>query len=178
MQVRNLVFITTHVINKAVISEYKKMCKVKDIDCILAIDNSSVKIETDSRVKEMEFFGTKVKCFFFDEELNDELKLPDYFKNRKSKNFAETMWYNPHYRFFYVKKIFPNYDFYWQFEYDIFCNGDSYEPFFSKYEQCDEDLLICDLRPEDINGDWYWSHEFDWAHIKIIFGVHSCLFAD
>ena len=42
---RKLVFISTHLINGAVISEYIKMSKVKDVDCILAIDNSNLKIE-------------------------------------------------------------------------------------------------------------------------------------
>ena len=161
---RKLVFISTHLINGAVISEYIKMSKVKDVDCILAIDNSNLKIEIDSRVKEMEFYGTKVKCFFFDEQLHNELNLPCYFYNRKAENFSEIMWYNGDYRFYYVRKFFPDYDFYWQFDYDIFCNGDSYQEFFSKYEKFEEDLLVCDLRPEQINGEWYWSSEIDWAY--------------
>ena len=47
---KTLVFISTHIINNAVISEYKKMLKVKDIDLILAIDNTTLKIPFDIKI--------------------------------------------------------------------------------------------------------------------------------
>ena len=151
-----LAFITTHIINQAVISEYKKMSKVKGIDCILAIDNTHLKIENNGKLEEKEFFGTKVKTLFFDEQLNNKLNLPYLYYNRKATNFGEVMWYHSDYRFFYVKSLLPDYDFYWQFEYDVFCNGDSYSAFFDKYNYKPEDLLICCFRPEELNGQWFW----------------------
>lgn len=143
------------------------MSKVKDIDCILAIDNSNLNIETNGGVEEKEFFGTKVKCLFFDENLNNKLNLPYYYENRVANSFSEVMWFHSDYRFYYVKHILPDYDYYWQFEYDIYCNGDSYSDFFKKYINLQGDLLICDLRQDTIKGDWYWSHGIEWAYDKI-----------
>lgn len=161
---RTLAFISTHVINRAVISEYRKLSKVSGCDCILVVDNTSLQIPWTSPVMEKEFYNTKVKCFFFDKTLHDALHLPWYAQNRKTGQFSEIMWYNSDYRFYYVRKIFPGYDYYWQFEYDIFCNGDSYQPFFDTYARQTEDLLVLKFRKEQLNGKWYWSKSVDWIY--------------
>ena len=148
---KTLAFISTHIINRAVISEYKKLSKVDNCDCILAIDNNNLKMHIDNPVTEKEFYGTKVKCFFFDKTIHDELNLPWFIENRKTDKFAEIMWYNSDYRLYYVRKNYPDYDYYWQFEYDIFCNGDSYQSFFNKYSLHTEDLLILEFRKEQLN---------------------------
>jgi hypothetical protein len=161
---KTLIFMATHIVNKAVISEYKKMQKVKDCDCILIIDNSNLKIPFENRITEKELFDTKVKCFFFDNEVHEELKLPYFAEHNPTDSFAEVMWFNADYRFYYVKKYFPDYDYYWQFDYDIFCNGDSYQPFFDKYSSRKEDMLITHFREEQKNGEWYWSKSIDWIY--------------
>ena len=158
-----LAFISTHIINRAVISEYNKLSKVKDCDCILAIDNTNLKIPVDSAVTEKEFYGTKVRCFFFDQNIHNSLHLPWFTENYQTDSFSEIMWYNCDYRFYYVKKFFHDYDYYWQFEYDIFCNGNSYQSFFDKYNGT-EDLLILRLRQEQVNGDWWWSKNIEWQY--------------
>ena len=145
---KTLAFISTHIINQAVISEYKKLSKVENCDCILAIDNSNLKMRTDNPVTEKEFYGTRVNCFFFDKTIHDELNLPWFFENRETNKFAEIMWYNCDYRFYYARKYFPEYEYYWQFEYDIYCNGDSYQPFFDKYSGQKEDLLTLKFKEE------------------------------
>jgi hypothetical protein len=169
---KTLIFITTHIINKAIISEYKKMSKVKNADCILAVDNTKLKIPFDNRITEKEFYNTTVKCFFFDKEVHDELKLPFFAEHNPTDSFAEVMWYNSDYRFYYVKKYFPGYDYYWQFEYDVFCNGISYQSFFDKYSDRKEDFLTTNFREEYINGEWFWSNTMDWLYKdKKIYGV-------
>ena len=162
---KTLIFISTHIINNAVISEYKKMLKVENADCILAIDNTNLKIPFENRITEKEFFGTQVKCFFFDKDVHNEINLPWFTEKNHTNNFAEVMWHNSDYRFYYVKKYFPDYDYYWQFEYDIYCNGDSYQPFFDKYSDRKEDLLILNFREEKHNGEWFWSYNrTDWLY--------------
>ena len=161
---RTLAFISTHIINRAVISEYRKLSKVVNCDCVLAIDNTSLQIPWTSPVMEMEFYNTKVICFFFDKALHDALHLPWFTGNHKTDKFSEIMWYNCDYRFYYVRKIFPGYDCYWQFEYDIFCNGDSYQPFFDTYAKHTEDLLSTHYRAEQMNGNWPWSKNVDWNY--------------
>ena len=161
---KTLVFLSTHVINKAVISEYKKMARGKNYDYILALDNENLKIETDSVIAEKEFFGTKVKCFFYDRKMNDELKLPMCRPNGLSDDFGKVMWNNAEYRFFYLKHYFPDYDFYWQLDWDCYFNGESYDAFFDQYLERNEDLLILDFRKETLNGDWYHANRVEWLY--------------
>ena len=161
---KTLAFISTHIINRAVISEYIKLSKVKNCKCILAIDNTNLNIQSNNSITEKEFYGTKVTCFFFDKIVHNELNLPWYIQDQKTDNFSKIMWYNCDYRFYYVKKHFPDFDYYWQFEYDIFCNGTSYQTFFDKYSPQKHDLLILNFRKEPINGSWYWSNNTDWLY--------------
>ena len=168
---KTLAFISTHVINRAVISEYVKLSKVQNCDCILAIDNTSLNYLIKERITEKEFYGTTVRCFFFDKTVHNELDLPWFSENRETDKFQEIMWYNCDYRFYYVKKYYPNYDYYWQFEYDIFCNGTSYQAFFDKYSNHQKDLLILNFRKEQVNGNWYWSKNMAWQYgISQIYG--------
>ncbi len=164
---QTLIFISTHLITKAVISEYNKMKKVKNCDVILAIDNTNMKAEYDKRITQKKFFGTAVECFFFDSKVHDELQLPWFKYNSLSNNFGEIMWYNSDYRFYYIRQYFPDYEYYWQFEYDIYCNGDSYQSFFDKYSNRTEDALLLEFRTEIHNGPWYWSNNIDWIYKDI-----------
>ena len=161
---KTLAFISTHIINQAVISEYIKLSKVKNCKCILAIDNTNLNILSNSPVTEKEFYGTKVTCFIFDKTIHNELHLPWYIQDQETDNFSKIMWYNCDYRFYYVKKHFPDYDYYWQFEYDIFCNGPSYQTFFDKYSPQTQDLLILNFRKEQIDGSWWWSKNTGWLY--------------
>lgn len=161
---KTLAFISTHIINQAVISEYIKLSKVKNCKCILAIDNTNLNILSNSPVTEKEFYGTKVTCFIFDKTIHNELHLPWYIQDQETDNFSKIMWYNCDYRFYYVKKFLPDFDYYWQFEYDIFCNGPSYQTFFDKYSPQTQDLLILNFRKEQIDGSWWWSKNTGWLY--------------
>ena len=92
------------------------------------------------------------------------MKLPLFSWSSTKASFKDVMWYNADYRFVYAKKYFPDYDYYWQFDYDIYCNGISYEPFFSKYSNRDEDLLICEYREEKKDGEWFWTKDLEWIY--------------
>lgn len=167
MSKNTLVFISTHLITKAVISEYNKMKRVKKCDVVLAINNTNIKVEYDKRITQKKFYGTNVDCFFFDSKVHDELQLPWFKYNSLSNNFGEIMWYNSDYPFYYVRQYFPGYKYYWRFEYDIFCNGNSYQTFFDKYSNRTEDALLLDFRKETHNGPWYWSNNIDWIYKDI-----------
>lgn len=161
---KTLAFISTHIINQAVISEYIKLSKVKNCKCILAIDNTNLNILSNSPVTEKDFYGTKVTCFIFDKTIHNELHLPWYIQDQETDNFSKIMWYNCDYRFYYVKKFLPDFDYYWQFEYDIFCNGPSYQTFFDKYSPQTQDFLILNFRKEQIDGSWWWSKNIGWLY--------------
>ena len=166
---KNLVFITSHVINHNIIREYKKYLNIKNHDIIFCLDNSNGRFSNKKEpIQELEFYGEKVKCFLFDYDMHKQFKLPDY-TNGEDRSFRNIMWYNCDYRFYYVKPFFPSYDYYWQSEYDIYCNGDSYGPFFEKYKDNNKDILISYLNKYPHNSDWCWSHRIDWIYKDIQF---------
>ena len=109
MNINTLAFISTHIINEAVISEYKKLAASDNIDALLIIDNTNLKIQHNSRIEEQVFFNEKVKCFLMDSALNTELNLTNWYEFGQEVHFPKSMWYNSDYRFYYVRKYFPDY---------------------------------------------------------------------
>ncbi len=158
-----LKFISTHLINRNIINEYLKLSKSGG-DTILCIDNTNLNIQSDSPVCEKEFFGIKVKCFLFDINIHKKLNLPNYYLSEETEDFGKIMWYNADYRFYYVKEYFPDYKYYWQLDYDIYCNGESYKPFFDKYKNRNTHLLICGFRGLLKDSAWCWTHKLDWIY--------------
>ena len=114
----------------------------------------------------LNFFDNKVKnikCFLVDEKIFSALNLPYYADKNKNKSFASLMWYCADYVFYAVKKYFPDYDYYWQLEYDVFCNGSSYKPFFERYNQ-QVDLITTGLNKVEDNSKWCWVEKTDWIY--------------
>lgn len=160
---RTLLILSTYFVDETVISEFHKMKNTPNVDAIMAINNTNFKCEFKSRVEDKILFGTSVRCFFFDSNLHEELNLSYHAFNGK-KNFGGIMWQNGDYRFYYVRKFFPNYDYYWQFEYDVFCNAPTYAGFLSKFAENRADLLVNDFRAEKKNSDWCWAYGLDWIY--------------
>ncbi len=161
---KSLIFFCTHIINKAIISEYKKLesSYPEKFDTILVIDNETTKFSYDYGIYNLNFFGQTVKCLLFDKKLNDYLCLEC--KSTKGDNFDAAMWYNSDYRYYYVKFLLPSYEYYWYLEYDVFCNGKTYKPFLEKYDNKKEDLLIPHFRKLKENDDWCWIGGSDWIY--------------
>lgn len=160
---RTLLVFVTHFVDEAIISEFRKIKNTPNVDAILAIDNTNFKCEFKSRVENKIFFGTSARCFFFDSNLHDEMKLP-YITFNGVKDFGGVMWHNGDYRFYYVRKFFPDYDYYWLIEYDVFCNAPTYEGFLKKFAENRADLMVTGFRAEKKNGDWYWTQGVNWIY--------------
>lgn len=154
--------LATHFIDENIISEYRKMKNTSNVDAILAIDNTNCHIEFDNRVEERNFFDTNCKCFFFDSNLNDEFQLL-YFIEDGTMNFKRTTLHNGDYRFYYIRKFFPNYDFYWIVEYDVFCNAETYTGFLEKFIDNNADLLIQSLRDSKKSDEGFLKN-LDWMY--------------
>lgn len=160
---RTLLILATHFIDENVILEYRKMKTTPNVDALLMINNTECKFEIHSRVEDKIFFNIKAKCFFFDEKLSDEMHLP-YLLEGNKKIFAKTALHNGDYKFYYVRKFFPDYDFYWMIEYDVFCNGETYSGFLGKFADNRADLLIQELKKSDkVNNHGYFQ-AIDWAY--------------
>lgn len=170
---RTFVFMRTHVITKGVISEFLKLKNSTEFDCVLFVDNHKKNIagktDENSAVRYLDFCDEMfkdIKCFLFDEDIFKSLKLPYYAKKNSNKSLTNVMWYCADYAFYAVKKYFPGYDYYWHFDYDVFCNGTSYKPFFDKYNDKDTDLIVSGLNPVGENSDWVWLEKTDWIYDK------------
>ena len=170
---KTLLFIATHIINEHVINEYSKLEKTGGYDCLLVIDNANLKMPFISRICKKKFYGKTVNCFFTDEKVHKKLKLPYMtFKEQYSK-YSTVVWFNCDYRFYYVRKYFPNYEYYWQFEYDVYCNDSTYKPFLDKYIDRNEDLLSAMLFPTSKDTDWWWVKDIDWVYDDKT-SLHGC----
>ena len=160
---KTLLVLGTHFIDENIISEFRKMKSTFNVDAVLAIDNTNLKMDFQSRVENRIFFDTSVKCFFFDSSLNEKLQLP-HFNFFGAKKFEKVMYANGDYRFYYIRKFFPDYDYYWLLEYDVFCNGETYEGFLDKFKDNRADLIINEFRIENKNGSWVWTYGLDWIY--------------
>ena len=160
---KTLMFLATHFIDENVISEYRKMKNTPGVDAVLAIDNTNPKIEFQSRVEDKIFFDTSCKCFFFDSKLHEEMQLP-YITFNGEKDFGGVMWHNGDYRFYYLRKNFPDYEFYWMMDYDLFCNAPTYEGFLDKFKNNYSDLLVKSFRISQKDSDWMWTHGLNWIY--------------
>ena len=171
---KTLVFMRTHIITKGVISEFLFLQNSTENDCILFVDNHKKVISGvfDVPCQNLDFFNglvKNIKCFLFDENIFNDLKLPYYASRNNNKSISNVMWYCADYAFYAIKKYFPAYDYYWHFDYDVFCNGPSYEKFFAKYEKDSADLITSGLNIIGKDSDWYWVKKTDWIYDNLTF---------
>lgn len=159
---KTLLVLGTHFIYEAVISEYRKMKNTPNVDAVLMIDNTNLKFDFKSRVEDKNFFDTNCKCFFFDSRINDEMNLPHFIENG-NENFGRTTLHHADSRFYYLRKFFPDYDYYWLIEYDVFCNAETYEGFLDKFADNRADLLIQSLQKGEKNSSDYYKG-LDWIY--------------
>lgn len=155
---RTLAFLKTHKINSGIIDEFCKL-KSSGVDALLVIDNKD-KFYPDSGIVEYVFYGRKIKCLLTDFECYEECNLPGYYDNKDNLNYNRFMWYNSDYPMYAVYKYFPDYDYYWQIEYDVFCNGKNYKPFFGKYRHDNADLIV--TRFNKAAKAWWATEKTDW----------------
>ncbi len=167
---KNLVIMPTHIINRGIVDEFSKL-KCAGNDCILFLNNVKKVIEntennlSKQNTAELDLWQEHLKCFVMDEEVFKDMNLPYFPKVKKQADIIDKiMWYNCDYQFYIIKKYFPQYDYYWRIEYDVFCNGKTYKPFFDKYENNKDDLLISDYRKESKDSGWYFSKNVDWLY--------------
>lgn len=166
---KKLVFMRTHILEWYVIIEFNKLrySMNRGDECILFVDNTKniVAADDDDPIKVVNFNGIDIKCFLFNHRIHEESGLPYFTGDIYNNDSGEILWYNGDYPFYYIKKYFPNYDYYWCTEYDVFCNGNSYKPFFKRYEKEKSDFISADLRHVDMdNPRWTWSDKTEWMY--------------
>ena len=137
-----------------------------DESAILFIDNHTNFLqleENDNPIQSLQLENLKVNCFIYDKKIHDEMLFPYYSQQGKTDDLGEIMWHCSDYSFYVIRKYLPEYDYYWQIEADVFCNGDSYRPFIDRYSN-DNDLIINQYREIVKEVDWFWKVRAEWIY--------------
>lgn len=165
-----LVFMRTHVITKGVLSEFLKLKKSSGYECILFIDNHKKIVDSPSGIQKLKLldYDEEFRCFVFDTDVFKLLNLPLYANKNKNKSLSNVMWHCADYAFYVIKKYFPYYNYYWQLDYDVFFNGNSYKEFFIKYENSDADLIIDRFQKVGHKSGWTILDKSDWIYKDVI----------
>lgn len=161
---KTLLFMRTHLITKGVISEFLKLKNSGVYDCVLFIDNHKQIINTSTEP----LLSSEINCFVFDSDVFDSLNLPLYANKNNNKKLSEVMWYCADYAFYAIRKYYTKYEYYWQFDYDVFLNGKSYEPFLNNYKENNKDLIIPYFRElTAFDANWPIKDKSDWIYKNV-----------
>jgi hypothetical protein len=134
-------------------------------DCIIFLDNRQKLInEAPCKICSNDFYGVNANFFCFDEIALHEAQLPLNPGMAKIFNdkISQVLWHNCDYPFYILLNYFPNYDYYWCIEYDVYYNGKDYSSFFAQYEDCDVDLIAPHIGERAL--DWIWYKGIDWVY--------------
>lgn len=161
---KSLIMFRTHFLSDAIVGEFEKLRSSTDNDCIIFYDNHNHDIVSNNNEPfcQITYKDYILPIFLFDTYMVTNLNLP-LFSAYGNDNISKVMWYNSDYPFYIIKNYYPSYDYYWQIEYDVFCNGNSYKPFFDRYNNSNADLLIGDYRNLK-NNMWGWEAHSDWIY--------------
>lgn len=160
--------IRTHYINSFVISEMQKLMSSmnENESAILFIDNHTNLLnikESNNPKQSLKLENLDVNCFIYDKNIHDELRLPYYSHQGKTDDLGQIMWHCSDYPFYMMRKYYPEYDYYWQIEADVFFNGNSYRPFIDKYNN-ENDLIINQYREIVKEADFFWKDHAKWIY--------------
>ena len=169
---KTLTFLKTHFVNDFILSEYKKMkaCDNENHKTLLFIDNHTNFLNTKlNGVQKLSFGDDSVDCFILDEINYKETGLPYYTNDKFNKDFSSLMWYCCDYPLYIIRNQYPEYDYYWQIESDVYMNNDSYTAFYEKYENNNSDLIMALFKSingsDKIEDDWVYQGQLKYSGI-------------
>ena len=131
---KSLAFLKTHFINDFVLNEFDKLknCDNENNKSVLFIDNHANILENyklcDKQRGKMRitFKNDPIDCFVLDEENFAETGLPYNRQEPKNDYFCGLMWFFCDYPIYIMRNAYPDFDYYWQIESDVFMNGKRY----------------------------------------------------
>lgn len=168
MQSKTLIFMHTHIINPCVLSEFKKILKAQNNNtkAVLFIHNTDGAVKDKSRklIQEREFDGLKITCVLCYERTLRKFGLALNADYRVKVGAGECFWYNCDYSFYIIRHAFPNFDFYWQVQYDIYYNDKDYTSLLALYEDDKSDLLGSYFSKHGVDSQWCWIADTQWLY--------------
>lgn len=165
MKDKTLVIYKTHVLNRHIFSEYKKLSR-SGYDILLVVDNrSNIFPHSGLDIGFTRWNFIFLHYFLTEEKHYRELGLPFISFRGPDDDLGRVLWTNSDYTIYLVRKNFSNYKYYWQFDYDCYFSGLDYSTFFKNYERNTEDLLICNFG-ESV-PEWVWHNKSDWVYKNV-----------
>lgn len=174
MSKKTLAFMHTHIINDCVLSELKKLKAAcgENLEVALFVNNENRAIKSDEILTQLEFEDFKIKALLCTKAVLERFKLPLNAFYERGVSVGECFWYNCDYSFYIMNEYFPNFDFYWQVQYDCFYNDKDYKSFFVPYSNDDSDLIAPYFAKCDENSEWCWIPDTQWLYESS--EIYSC----
>lgn len=164
MKDNTIVFIKTHLINKQIINEYLKISQYK-YPTYLFIDNRNNILNNSGLYCIHNIYQNDIKCITTNIKTFDNLNLPHYVMSGFDTDYGRVLWYNIDYPLYIMRKLFPNIEYFWQFEYDVYYNSTDYIAFFENLDKNENELIMTGLR--QCNNNWVWGKNVDWIYKDI-----------
>lgn len=165
---KTLFVFKTHFIEKYVVDEFIKLQNSLNAfeEALLFIDNHKCTLgqKFQNPINEIYLYNKPIKCFIFDENIFNKFKLPSYTDNPQNCLLENVMWYCSDYPYYILNYYLPEYDYYWNIEYDVYCNGNSYREFIDEYSKNKADFLASHYEKLTQNSDWHWKNNSDWIY--------------
>jgi len=145
---KKVILLATHVISRSIISQYHTLKKslAKQTDLFLLLEDIDIKIQ----------FPEDIQVYTFSIDTLKELKY---------KPIAETIIPGSnHFPVLQFYRDFPDYDYYWNIEYDVHFHG-NWRIFFNAFEAIDADFVSAHIEYFCQRPDWCW---WDTLYLKTL----------
>lgn len=157
-----LVFLKTHILTPQIANEYNKIRK-SGVRTILFVENSKevFPVINDLPQGKCRLYGVEIEYFLCRPEMYADLGLP-FLSDVPAWGWERVMWWNCDYPLYVIRKYYPDYQYYWQTEYDIYLNAPDYRRFLINYASFTDDLIIdrLGIMPEN----WVTFKNHQWAY--------------
>jgi len=145
---KDVILLTSHVISKSIFSQYQalKIAVSEQTDLFLLLEDIGVKIQ----------FPADIQAYTFSEDTIEELKYTSIEETLipGSNHFPVLQFY----------RDFPDYETYWNIEYDVYFHGD-WRVFFYAFENIKADFISSHIEYFRQRPYWYW---WNTLHLKTL----------
>lgn len=160
---RTVALLRTHRFSPGIVSEFLKIAACPDVDAVVLADGDRLPLRPDggTGMVAWEACGHTLPVFPVAQKDFADMELP-LLSHEAQPTRPGIKWCNGDYPLYVFRQAFPQYDFYWMLDYDVFFNGRDYSPFFDRYAANPSDFLAASFSPA--SPDWMWARGTDWAY--------------
>lgn len=160
---RTVALLRTHRLTPGILSEFAKLAACQDVDAFVLADGDKLfpAAGGEPELTSYPADGREIPVFPVAQRHFEALGLP-CLSHEPQPTRPGVKWCNGDYPLYVFQRFFPEYDFYWMLDYDVFFNGRDYTPFFAHYAGWPQDFLAGSFGPAA--PAWMWAQGTDWAY--------------